>query len=46
MNKGKDCCDIKVTKTKAGFQINVKGIDAEKCLEYCLKNCCNVECCK
>jgi hypothetical protein len=40
MAKEKECCDIKVTKTKDGYQINVKGVDAEKCIEMCMKNCC------
>ena len=51
-NMGKDCCDIKVSKTKDGFQVNISGVnvencDIEKCLKSCIeKNCCSDDCCK
>ena len=44
--KKKECCDIKVTKTKGGFQVNVTGVEAEKLLEHVMKCCCAEDCCK
>jgi hypothetical protein len=44
--KEKECCDVKVTKTKDGFQVNVTGMEAEKFLEYFMKCSCTVDCCK
>jgi hypothetical protein len=44
--KKKECCDIKVTKTKGGFQVNVTGVEAEKLLEHFMKCSCMEDCCK
>jgi hypothetical protein len=41
--KEKDCCDIKVSRTKDGVTINVKGKDIEKCIERCMAKCCGPE---
>ena len=43
MAKEKDCCDIKVSRTKDGVTINVKGKDIEKCIERCMAKCCGPE---
>ena len=42
MGKEKECCDVKVTKTKEGFRVDVKGVEVEKCMEECIKKC---DCC-
>ncbi len=39
----RECCDIKVAKTKDGVRIEIKGKGIEKCIEQCLKNCCPEE---
>ena len=43
MAKEKDCCDIKVSRTKDGIRIDVKGKDIEKCIEKCMAKCCGPE---
>jgi hypothetical protein len=40
-SKEKDCCEIKVAKSKDGLVIKVSGKELGKCLETCLKNCCS-----
>lgn len=44
----KDGCDIKIKKTADGIQVNITGVDADKCLEQIKQCCCSddSDCCK
>lgn len=39
----KECCNVKVTETEDGFQINVKGENLKEKFETVFKSCCGEE---
>ena len=39
----KECCNVKVTETEDGFQIDVKGENLKEKFETVFKSCCGEE---